>query len=349
MLTNNKSEAYLDQAIVRDKLRFWQAKSRQIARDVSIFNANPDQTPIFFFHGDWETGGFFTHKIARELGKNQPFVALAPQGMNADPVPPSIEQMAAFRLPLLRKMNPEGPFRLGGYCNGALIAYEIARQLAAEGRQIDYVAMIDPPTVNARPTMRWIHRSLSAVMGLMGGPPAVQRAHLGNAMNIVWAAFQVFGSWVPSLLVASWQQKRSLLGAQIRKASFLISRLKRTPPADPSDDQAGSNVERVEKIYHRALARYLPEPSDIRVLLLNSGINEYSYPDCHYSVAPWRNISAAVDVRPLSGTHLSCVHDDAAMIAAYLRSWSPGRLVPLPPDVFACAAALSRAVAKPSS
>ena len=34
-------------------------------------------------------------------------------------------------------MHPSGKFYLGGYCNGALIAYEMARILEREGRRVE--------------------------------------------------------------------------------------------------------------------------------------------------------------------------------------------------------------------
>ena len=44
-------------------------------------------------------------------------------------LPASIEEMAAERLPLILEAQPEGPYLIGGHCNGALVAFEAARKL----------------------------------------------------------------------------------------------------------------------------------------------------------------------------------------------------------------------------
>jgi len=45
-----------------------------------------------------------------------------------------------------------------------MVAFEIARQLMAAGHKVDLVAMVDPPTVNARPPTRAIVRLLKPVV-----------------------------------------------------------------------------------------------------------------------------------------------------------------------------------------
>jgi thioesterase domain-containing protein len=41
-------------------------------------------------------------------------------------------------------VQPEGPYLLGGFCNGGLLTYEIARQLEAAGQQVDFLGLINP-------------------------------------------------------------------------------------------------------------------------------------------------------------------------------------------------------------
>ena len=52
--------------------------------------------------------------------------------------------MAAAHLEALRSVQPEGPYLLGGWCNGGLIAYEMARQLHAQGQTVDLLVLMDP-------------------------------------------------------------------------------------------------------------------------------------------------------------------------------------------------------------
>jgi amino acid adenylation domain-containing protein len=55
-----------------------------------------------------------------------------------------IEQLAARYCEILRDVYPAGPCRLSGWSMGALVAWEMARQLRARGREVALLALIDP-------------------------------------------------------------------------------------------------------------------------------------------------------------------------------------------------------------
>jgi thioesterase domain-containing protein len=84
------------------------------------------------------------------FGPDYPIISIDPHGRYGEPIPPSIEEMAADRLPLILETQASGPFLLGGQCNGALVAFEVARLLMAAGHKVDLVAMVDPPPVPCR-------------------------------------------------------------------------------------------------------------------------------------------------------------------------------------------------------
>ena len=71
----------------------------------------------------------------------------------ADGAPASVEAMAEHYLAALRTVQPEGPYRLGGWSMGGAVAYEMARQLAAAGEQVELLALIDSaaPAVDVEP------------------------------------------------------------------------------------------------------------------------------------------------------------------------------------------------------
>ncbi len=99
--------------------------------------------PFFFLHGQWEGGAFYCLELARALGPDQPFYLLEPYKFDGLAVPPSIEEMAAAHLQAMRRVQPEGPYHFGGWCNGGLIAYEMARQLSAQGETVDLLVLMD--------------------------------------------------------------------------------------------------------------------------------------------------------------------------------------------------------------
>nr|WP_283805871.1 AMP-binding protein [Bradyrhizobium sp. ARR65] len=124
------------------------------------FHPDGNRPPLYFFNGDLRSGHTGVRRIVELLGPDYPIISINPHGLRGEPIPPSIEQMAADRLPLILERQASGPFFLGGKCNGAMVAFEAARQLMAAGHKVHMVAMVDPPTVNARPVTR-------AIVGLM--------------------------------------------------------------------------------------------------------------------------------------------------------------------------------------
>ena len=119
-----------------------------------------DRPPLYFFNGDLVSGHASVRRMVELFGPDYPIISIEPHGLRGEPIPPSIEEMAADRLPLILERQTSGPFLLGGKCNGAMVAFETARLLMAAGHKVDLVAMVDPPTVSARPAPR-------AIIGLM--------------------------------------------------------------------------------------------------------------------------------------------------------------------------------------
>jgi thioesterase domain-containing protein len=103
-----------------------------------------NKRPFFFLHGDFLGGGFYCLKLARHLGPDQPFYAIHPHGVSGPRLLTSVEAMAADHVEQVRSVKPEGPYLLGGYCNGALLAFEMAQQLHAQGQKVDRLVLLDP-------------------------------------------------------------------------------------------------------------------------------------------------------------------------------------------------------------
>ena len=106
-------------------------------------NETGTRTPFVYLHGDFGGGGFYSRTIARALGPDQPTLIVHPHGLVEDTIPPTIEAMARDRLEAIRAVLPKGPYLIGGHCNGALVAYEMARQLADAGEQVPVVVLIE--------------------------------------------------------------------------------------------------------------------------------------------------------------------------------------------------------------
>jgi len=116
------------------------------ARPVLRIGPGADEAaPLLFFHGDWTWGGFYVEHLARKLGPELSLIAVAPHGQGGEPIPPSIEAMAADRLPAILAEQPAGPYRLAGHCVGGIVALETARLLMRLNHRVEAVVMIDSP------------------------------------------------------------------------------------------------------------------------------------------------------------------------------------------------------------
>ncbi len=82
--------------------------------------------------------------LAQALGPDQPFIGLQAQGLDGQVEPhATIPEMAACYVQALRSYQPHGPYYLGGFCFGGVVAYEMACQLQSQGEQVALVALFD--------------------------------------------------------------------------------------------------------------------------------------------------------------------------------------------------------------
>jgi amino acid adenylation domain-containing protein len=115
--------------------------------------------------------------LARHFAPDQPFYALQSPDPGEAPggsaLAASVEEMAARYLRELRRIQKEGPYRLGGWSMGGLVAFEMARQLEGAGHEVELVAIIDtpPPAAEPRPPatdeelVAWFAEDLARLLG----------------------------------------------------------------------------------------------------------------------------------------------------------------------------------------
>jgi thioesterase domain-containing protein len=99
--------------------------------------------PFFCIHG---AGGNVLNfrDLARRLGPDQPFYGLQAQGVDGKQAPlDRVEDMADLYLAEIRRVQPHGPYLLGGYSGGGVVAYEIAQRLRQEGERVGLLAFLD--------------------------------------------------------------------------------------------------------------------------------------------------------------------------------------------------------------
>jgi thioesterase domain-containing protein/SAM-dependent methyltransferase len=81
--------------------------------------------------------------LSNHLGLEQPFYGIHSLGLFENQVAHTrIEDMAAYYIEDIRRVQPDGPYMLGGYSMGGVVAFEMARQLEAKGQRVSLLALI---------------------------------------------------------------------------------------------------------------------------------------------------------------------------------------------------------------
>jgi amino acid adenylation domain-containing protein len=244
--------------------------------------------PLFLVHG--AGGGMLWGyaNLAAHLGQDQPLFAFNSRGVQDLEEFTRIEEMAAYYVERLCAFQPTGPYRLGGYCFGGEIAFEMARQLTARGHQVALLALF-----NAMPPNSSYERaSLNPKMLL----PFVQNA---------WRWFHYFRQWTP-------EQRRSLVH---RKWRSLVREIRGSLPfsrpvqANAAEDTVDLSLypeyqQRLWDIHLRASRQYVPKPYPGCVTLFRTSIHPFfsSFdPTCGWG--EFARAGVAVHIMP--GTHES--------------------------------------------
>jgi thioesterase domain-containing protein len=148
------SEGPRAQAAVREAVPDSAHLDAIVAGDSSLVRMQPYgfKQPFFCVH---PAGGnvFGFVALSRRLGTERRFYGLQARGLTAEGHShTSVEDMAAFYLAALRVVQPTGPYFLGGWSMGGVVAYEMAQQLTGQGEAVALLALIDTraPNPNGR-------------------------------------------------------------------------------------------------------------------------------------------------------------------------------------------------------
>lgn len=282
--------------------------SRENEAEVVAVRTDGHRPPLFFLHGDFNGGGLYCAPLARGLDA-QPFYALKPLGCDGADAPASIDEMAARHAAIIRQSRPHGPYLLGGHCNGALEALEIARRLRHEGEEVPCVVLIEPPVIETR---------LSAVDLPLRIAARVARLDDEQRVDLYLRVREALAETVPPAYTAKlvYRTLRELLRSGIAAGPFTHSAVRQ---------QASRAVLRhddaVWRRYTRAVAAYAPRrytgPAAIFVgeELVNTPVDP---------TAGWRHVGPRFEFHVVPGGHLTCmtlhVGATSAAINQYLKA-----------------------------
>jgi amino acid adenylation domain-containing protein/FkbM family methyltransferase len=252
-------------------------------------------TPFFCVH---PAGGdvLCYSALARQLGVSRPFLGLrspTPDG----PAPARLEDLASRYLEEVRAAQPAGPYLLGGWSLGGLVAFEMARQLRRAGETVGLVALIDPSAPFAA----------SAASAASATARAIGDDVLALRFARDFAALQ--GRALPPLPVARGGGSVLLQLFDGLKAAGLL-------PEEIGIDELRRRFALFEQNV-RAAERYTPGPCDAPMaLFLTEG-----GPGVEARAADWAPLAAGgVEIHRLEGDHYSLLASERVeALAARLR------------------------------
>jgi thioesterase domain-containing protein/acyl carrier protein len=236
--------------------------------------------PLFFVHGGAQEV-FLFRSVAHHLGPDQPVFVLQAIGADGQTTPPeTIEDMAAHYVNNLRSVQARGPYRIIGYCFGATVAFEMARQLRRAGEEITLLGIMDavPPLLRKQPVTEKAVRFVRRVHGF------VQRRGLSEAAVV--AAQRAVKTARAKLLGRHDRQPDRVLG---RREAEMVS---------------------IRRTFRTAFLAYRPEPIDIPAMMIRSEDNPWL--DTQYTPRDWEKLVPSVETHIVQGSHVSMLFDPAA-------------------------------------
>jgi thioesterase domain-containing protein len=182
-------------------------------------------------------------ELARRLGAERPFYGFESRAFGTSPR--TVGAMATDYVEALLERQAAGPYLLGGWSMGGVVAFEMARQLSARGREVALLALLDSRI-----------------------PTAAQRLETEDEVALI-ASFAADLGVSLRRLGLSWRNVRAL--GEDERLAFVLEEAKaagavprEVMPADIRTLFAGFRENA------RAMCAYAPRPLDVRVTLLRA-------------------------------------------------------------------------------
>jgi amino acid adenylation domain-containing protein/non-ribosomal peptide synthase protein (TIGR01720 family) len=242
--------------------------------------------------------------LARRLDPERPFYGLQAAGLGGGQKPHGrLAEMAAHYLEEIRRVQPRGPYSLGGLSFGGHVAFEMAQQLLGDGEEVALLAVLDTasPLYRGAPTS-----SIDAAAAL-----AFQAGFMAEAAGA-------------SIDIDAGQLRRLDDAEQI---DVVVNRLLGT--AGAMRDLGEEHLRRVLALYQshaRCLASYQPRPYRGRITVFRAREEHrvleamLQHPAQREPDYGWGELTAEpIEVRWVPGSHSTMIYEPhVASLAAEL-------------------------------
>ena len=262
-----------------------------IASDQSIPGSRSPLVPLTL--GDSKQPFFCVHpmfgvvfpylELAHHLGSDRSFYGLQPLGLDGNQPPlTQIEAIAAYYIQAIQNLQPHGPYFLGGWSFGGLVAFEMAQQLTQAGQQIGLLAILDTPASSSKPS---VYQSLKFLLKTVWSTLPFLLDYGAIATNSV-QPLQPWKAWL-----SRWQW--SAISHLIPEESRL--RL--------SDESAIAPMLRIVYANAQAALQYIPQKYPNRITLFKA--TEQSDGIGQDPTLGWSALASDIQLHQVPGNHLS--------------------------------------------
>jgi amino acid adenylation domain-containing protein len=234
--------------------------------------------------------------LAEELGSEQPVYAIQmmDDDVGEEPGSASMEDLARLYIGLIRKIQPSGPYRLGGWCIWGWMAYEIARVLEEEGERVEFLAVFD-----------------AVAPGFWEQYSAPRQSLMKMTLLLHRLASFAVRFWRVSFADQGKDRLRLLRTLSVSMAFAVPRRLR---PEGYVIEQT-----RIDRVVAQAATSYQPPPIKANVLLFASAMRPTGFLMSR-DMGWGRVLEHTVRLNSLVGNHHEIFHPAAArVIAAHIR------------------------------
>jgi thioesterase domain-containing protein len=285
---------------------------------------------LFLVHdGDGETLLYLN--LARRMPGDLSVVGIEPHRIPGVPLAHvSIEEMSTFYVGEIRRMQPKGPYLLGGLCAGGVIAFEIASQLSRAGECVELLALLETaaPGARKRPGLMTGQR-LARLTHELTDASRSNRSHLGHA----WIVFGVISRKLVNML--KWETMQRVTRWSVRARFRLLDYLHAWDLPWPQFLPELS----VRQIYESAEAVYVPKSlthASVVLVRARAGVQHDTPDDTAWreiyadDTFGWRGLTDKLVVIDVDGGHSSMLHEPfvqtvAAALTPFVDSSALGR------------------------
>lgn len=278
-----------------------------MAQDTNMFTCIQEGDggiPFYYFHGDILGGGFYALRLAKLLGPKRPIYISAPVELQEHELP-QVEELAARKRAALQQIQPHGPYILGGFCLGGVVAYEVARQLEAAGADVRHVLLVEPEIGDIFSRLH---------LRLINGFSARGRKPREKVQSFIHGLQKV-------------DRLREVWSAPFReKTRFVLSKGMKLFSADAGEgaheqgsfrqDRAPEGREWLVSVYHWVLTSYVPKSYGGRVTVFSTSQLIEQAP---YILHQLGKAAPRTRVERIAGEHLTCITHHLETIGRKLK------------------------------